>query len=164
MKVERNICSFYSIMARLSKRARQIYTSAAAKRQMKESHLELNVDPSLRSRLHDESEEGSWKLETDSVISCQLLEQIEEEDELEDDYDITESEVDFDLEEAQDAFAKIMRKDNAVFRLAKFKYQQSEEYSKRHRNRQINVQKDLKKEASTMKPLSCYFTPEIVTQ
>jgi hypothetical protein len=86
--------------------------------------LELNVDPSLRSRLHDESGEGSWNPETDSMISCQLLEQIEEEDELEDDCDITESEDDFDHEEAQDAFAKIMGKDNAVFQLEKFRYQQ----------------------------------------
>jgi hypothetical protein len=52
-----------------------------------------------------------------------------------------------------------MGKNNAVFQLAKFKYQQGQEYSKRHRNRQIKVQTDLKKEALTMKPLSCYFTP-----
>jgi hypothetical protein len=39
---------------------------------------------------------------------------------------------DFDLERAQDAFAKIMGKDNTVLRLAKFKYQQGQEYSKRH--------------------------------
>jgi hypothetical protein len=58
-------------MARLSKRARQIYTLAAAKRQRKESYLELIVDASFRSRLHNESEEGSWDPESDSVISCQ---------------------------------------------------------------------------------------------
>jgi hypothetical protein len=44
-------------MVRLSKRARQIYTLAAAKRQLKKSHLELNVDLSLRRRLHDQSGE-----------------------------------------------------------------------------------------------------------
>jgi hypothetical protein len=134
---------------------------AAAKRQLKKSHLELNADLSLRSRLHDESEEGSWNPETDSVVSYQLLEQIEdsEEIELDDDYDITESKDDFDLEDTQDVSAKIMGKDNAVFQLAKFKYQQGQEYSKRHRNRQVKVQMDLKKEALIMKPLSYYFTP-----
>jgi hypothetical protein len=63
-------------MARLSKRARQIHTLAAAERQRKESGLELNVDASLRSRLHDESEERSWDPENESVISHQLLDSI----------------------------------------------------------------------------------------
>jgi hypothetical protein len=53
----------------LSKRACQIYILATAKRQLKKLHLELNVDPSLQSRLHDENEEGSWNPETDPVIS-----------------------------------------------------------------------------------------------
>jgi hypothetical protein len=65
-------------MACLSKRARQIYMLVAAKRQLKKSHLELNFGPSLRSRLDGESEEGFWNLETDSVISYQLLGQIED--------------------------------------------------------------------------------------
>jgi hypothetical protein len=55
-------------MARLSKRARQIQTSAAVKRQRKEQNLELNVDESLRSRLPNVSEEESWRHESNSVI------------------------------------------------------------------------------------------------
>jgi hypothetical protein len=79
--------------------------------------FKLNVDPSLRRRLHDESEEGSWNPEIDSAISYQLLEQIgdSEENELDDDSDITESEDNFDLEGVQGAVAKSMGKDNAVF-------------------------------------------------
>jgi hypothetical protein len=79
--------------------------------------LELNVDASLRSRLHDESEEGSWNPESDSVISCQLLKQIEEEDELKDNYGITDNEDNVELEEVQGAFAKFYARENYGYSL-----------------------------------------------
>jgi hypothetical protein len=118
-------------MAHLSKRARQIYTLAAAKRHRRNRIWSLMLIQVFEAGF-------MMKVKKDLGIQnrfgdfYQLLEQIEdaEENELDDDCDITESEDDFDLEEAQDAFAKIMGKDNAGFQLAKFKYQQGQEYSK----------------------------------